>query len=250
MSNGVCPKCRSVISSERSACTSCGTQLKISMIPKQNRVPKKEVGSIVVWQTVLSVLAVVQIVWWAFLGGYFALALGIGCIIAVCVMERPINQRWLSLCMEKEYRVEKSRQDRQKRQEEKKEQHQQATHNVAVSGERTEPYNTAVVSKDADKTSEPTSGVNYIELAKTLEQFKSMADAGVLTEEEFLKIKENILSGAIKNEPKGSDTSPTNSPGQAIVDPNDVSRIICPVCGTSQKNDRRICWNCGVELKK
>ena len=99
--------------------------------------------------------------------------------------------------------------------------------------------------------------MNYAEIAKTLSEFKSLLDAGVLTQEEFDKIKENLLTPlktgfAVEKSEPAEDNTPVSAPVEKVAtrpDPNNPNKFICTACGTSQPNNRGVCFQCGAKLK-
>lgn len=202
MANGLCPSCKAVIPSSSERCPSCSAELKISMIPKEKRVEKSRVGAIFGWQIALSILSVIQIVWFFFLGGIPSLIIGIGLFVAVCLMERPINRRWLARCMENDYRKEHRRQARYGETSAEKTPYRPTAPTYTATAKPTATYDapaarSATAYVPPSGSDGPGNRVDYEVLVKTLREYKALLDSGVLTQEEFDSIKRKLLSEAM-----------------------------------------------------
>lgn len=83
--------------------------------------------------------------------------------------------------------------------------------------------------------------VDYAAVAKTLGEFKSLMDAGILSTEEFARIKEKLLADLMAGRASNVQAAPSA--------PEAEDTIICPVCNRSQKRTRKLCFQCGAPLR-
>lgn len=93
--------------------------------------------------------------------------------------------------------------------------------------------------------------VDYAAVAKSLGEFKSLMDAGVLSTEEFARIKEKLLADMMEGCASNGQAASSFAPSAAQeAEPPAEGMITCPVCDRSQKRTRKLCFYCGAMLLK
>ena len=114
--------------------------------------------------------------------------------------------------------------------------------------------------KDNPQNSEKIKAVSETEKIKIIKEYKELLDSNIITQEEFAKKKSQLLwediavttDDAIENVYTKSETDNTQNGSiekQAAVAllPSDREYFgICPKCGASQRNNRKLCYKCGV----
>lgn len=92
-----------------------------------------------------------------------------------------------------------------------------------------------------------TASVDYAAVAKTLGEFKSLMDAGVLSTEEFARIKEKLLTDMMAGRASNGQAAPSAA---QEAEPPAEGMITCPVCDSPQRRTRKMCFHCGAMLLK
>ena len=120
------------------------------------------------------------------------------------------------------------------------------------------PISAKKQSKSKSQDAEKASVVSESEKIKILKEYKELLDSNIITQDEFDKKKEQLLweNIVITNDgeiaPENNDTDNTNDrskeeqPAVALL-PSDREYFgICPKCGAAQRNNRKLCYKCGV----
>ncbi len=169
MSRGLCPLCKKVISSDSKNCPECGELLKINMIPKEKRVPYKQIGGPRIASTILAGIGGGSGAALLASGGGdlmpLLLVLFLGSFIAMFCIMPAINRRWLQLCMEDAYR----RSDKKESQR-------------------------SYVAKNEDNRAQKSEQRDVAELSKNLTELKNLLDSGAISAEEYDALKKELLS--------------------------------------------------------